>query len=254
MSERWLRWYDGTVRDGKFRIVADMTDISVCTVIAIWASTLEDAATSAPRGVTSRDADHHAMYLGITAAEVERVWSALERVGAVRSVPFQTVPRNGGNGDERSTQIEVLNWCKRQFETDTKDPTAMYRKDRWKQAHSMNGTERNAQERNGTVRNTIDIDRVIYSQEEKKEEFDKDFLEFYLAYPKKKAKKDAAKAYRSARRETPHETIMAGLVRAGRSDPRWRDPQFIPYPASWLRDGCYEDEASASSARDMRIV
>lgn len=72
----------------------------------------------------------------------------------------------------------------------------------------------------------------------------KTFLEFFSAYPKRKSKKDAEKAYKASRRDVSHETIMEGLRRAIASDPRFRDPQFTPYPASWLRAGGYEDQTN----------
>jgi hypothetical protein len=75
----------------------------------------------------------------------------------------------------------------------------------------------------------------------KKGETEKDplFAEFYLSYPRKKSKRAAAKAYASARQLVPHDAIMAGLARAKRG---WSDPKFIPYPASWLNAGGYDDE------------
>jgi hypothetical protein len=76
----------------------------------------------------------------------------------------------------------------------------------------------------------------------KKVEIEKEFLEFYIAYPKKVAKQDAAKAYAAARRDVSHSAIMDGLALAIKSDFRFREAKFTPYPASWLRDGCYEDE------------
>lgn len=71
------------------------------------------------------------------------------------------------------------------------------------------------------------------------------FLEFYAAYPKKIGKKDAAKAYKLARREVSGETILASL---GKIRPTWGDPKYIPNPATWLRRGGFYDEPSLLSA------
>lgn len=72
------------------------------------------------------------------------------------------------------------------------------------------------------------------------------FLEFAAVYPRKKAKKDARKAYLAERRDgVSHETIMAGVARmvAALPNPLTRDDKkFIPYPATWLRAGDYDDE------------
>src|SRR5262249_32474559 len=94
--------------------------------------------------------------------------------------------------------------------------------------------------RNGRKEEQSNKETIIRAPRER--EFEEGFIEFYTGYPKKKSKRDAAKAYAAARRGgVSHETIMAGLARA---KPGWRDPQYIPYPASWLRAGGYEDESN----------
>jgi hypothetical protein len=84
-----------------------------------------------------------------------------------------------------------------------------------------------------------------------KAEFSKQFLEFFDSYPKRKSKKDAAKAYAAAIRDVSHETIMAGLARAKLG---WRDPQFIPYPASWLRAGGWDDEPTKTGGANGTLT
>src|SRR5262245_57777096 len=117
--------------------------------------------------------------------------------------------------------------------------------ERYQNPESAKGTKADAQTeaqwtRNGRKEEERKKEINICAPREKV--FDPLFLEFYTAYPKKKSRKDAAKAYAAARRDgVSHETIMAGLARA---KPSWRDPQFIPYPASWLRAGGYEDETN----------
>lgn len=85
----------------------------------------------------------------------------------------------------------------------------------------------------------IEEKRVIVRQEPD------GFSEFYLSYPKKQARKKAAKAYAAARREVSHETIMAGLDRAKRTDRRFLDFQYTPQPASWLNAGGWADETNS---------
>src|SRR5678809_815656 len=112
MTERWLRWYDGTVRDGKMVRVAKFSNVPVATVIGVWASILEDAATSDPRGRTSRCISHHAEYLDLDVDVIETIWNGLERYGTVRTV---------GTVSDENRQIEVVNWGKRQYESEAKD-------------------------------------------------------------------------------------------------------------------------------------
>jgi uncharacterized protein YdaU (DUF1376 family) len=69
------------------------------------------------------------------------------------------------------------------------------------------------------------------------------FAEFYLAYPKKVGRGDAAKAYRAARRRASHAEIMEGLDAAQTT---WMlmktTKQYTPNPAKWLRAECWADE------------
>ena len=71
----------------------------------------------------------------------------------------------------------------------------------------------------------------------------KGFLAFWAAYPRRKAKDAAAKAFERAWKRIddadPLAVILAGIERAL---PGWDDPNFIPYPASWLNAGSWEDE------------
>jgi len=71
------------------------------------------------------------------------------------------------------------------------------------------------------------------------EEFDK----WYKKYPRKVGKKDALKAFRVARREVSLETLVDSLEAASSA---WEtggvDARFIPHPATWLRQGRWDDE------------
>jgi len=77
------------------------------------------------------------------------------------------------------------------------------------------------------------------------------FSRFYSAYPKKKAKQDAIKAWRKISPENGlFETIMAAVVKQKRSDDWTRENgRFIPNPASWLNGRRWEDEVEISPLR-----
>ena len=76
------------------------------------------------------------------------------------------------------------------------------------------------------------------------------FTEWWAQYPKKVKKLDAEKAYRAAlkRGVTPQE-LLDGLQRQKAA---WKAvntlPQYIPYPASWLRAGSWEDELATETS------
>jgi hypothetical protein len=70
------------------------------------------------------------------------------------------------------------------------------------------------------------------------------FVRFWAAYPKKKSKGDAWKAWRQVEALRPDiDTLLAVLEKAKRST-QWRKDsgEFIPYPATWLRAWGWDDE------------
>ena len=65
---------------------------------------------------------------------------------------------------------------------------------------------------------------------------------FWEIYPRKKAKLDAQRAWHQTRDQRPDmETIIAAIHSQVQSGD-WNDPRFIPYPATWLRAGQWDDE------------
>lgn len=72
------------------------------------------------------------------------------------------------------------------------------------------------------------------------------FDRFWIAYPKKVAKGDALKAWKALSPDDAlTEAILAALAGA-----KWpEDRQFIPYPASWLRDRRWEDEKPVTNLK-----
>ena len=75
-----------------------------------------------------------------------------------------------------------------------------------------------------------------------------DFDRFWSAYPKKTGKDDALAVWRSGktkigRQIPPVEILLESLVRA-KTSRAWTkdDGQYIPNPATWLRQARWEDE------------
>ena len=68
-----------------------------------------------------------------------------------------------------------------------------------------------------------------------------DFAVFWKAYPKKKNKIDAKKAFTKVK--VPLQTLLDAIDRQKRSA-QWQKNggQFIPYPATWLNRGAWDDE------------
>ncbi len=78
------------------------------------------------------------------------------------------------------------------------------------------------------------------------------FNEFYARYPRRIARMDAEKAYGQIRRKgIEHAHIMAGLERYLQYLPE--QMCYIPYPASWLRAGRFDDEYETSVPAPAKV-
>jgi hypothetical protein len=71
-----------------------------------------------------------------------------------------------------------------------------------------------------------------------------DFELFWQAYPKKKAKRDAFKAWQQTEGERPSTDELLKIVRLTCKTEEWMKAggQFIPLPATYLRGWRWEDE------------
>lgn len=68
------------------------------------------------------------------------------------------------------------------------------------------------------------------------------FDRFYKVYPRKKSRASAEKAFVKLNPDEQQvEAMIAGVLRAMKSE-QWRDPQFIPHPATWLNAAGWLDE------------
>ena len=70
---------------------------------------------------------------------------------------------------------------------------------------------------------------------------DDEFSEFWSFYPRKVAKADARKAFKTALKQADVDDIIAGALRL-RDDPNLPEKKYIPYPGKWLRAEQWEDE------------
>ena len=87
------------------------------------------------------------------------------------------------------------------------------------------------------------------ASESKGKAVEKYFNEFWLEYPKKRSKQAAINAWkRLAPDKELFETIMAAL-RLQKQSAEWKRDggQFIKYPATWLNNGCWNDEMTVQS-------
>jgi len=70
------------------------------------------------------------------------------------------------------------------------------------------------------------------------------FAKFYDAYPKKRARRDAAKAWAKLNPDESLFTVIMGALEKHKALPDWKkdNGQYIPLPASWINGRRWEDE------------
>ena len=78
------------------------------------------------------------------------------------------------------------------------------------------------------------------------------FDQWWPLYPKKVKKLDAQKAYRAALKAgaTPQDLIDGLRKHIANWKAKGTAPQYIPYPATWLRAGSWEDELGTTEVND----
>jgi len=70
-------------------------------------------------------------------------------------------------------------------------------------------------------------------------DFQDQFNNFWAAFPNRKGKWDAMKAFKTAIKLASLEEMLDGITRYVANKPDW---QAYKYPASWLRSQCWSDE------------
>lgn len=70
------------------------------------------------------------------------------------------------------------------------------------------------------------------------------FAQFWLAYPKKKSKGDAERAFKKLKANKEFLQIILSALEGAKKSKDWQkeNGKYIPYPASWLNSKGWEDE------------
>ena len=81
----------------------------------------------------------------------------------------------------------------------------------------------------------------------------KEFDQFWKAYPRKNAKLDAMKAWKQTKKVRPALPIVLAAIVHQKASREWlkQDGTFIPYPATWLRAGQWDDEVNTNDEPEV---
>lgn len=106
---------------------------------------------------------------------------------------------------------------------------------------------------NQTIRSS-DHQKKTYIPDAKKTELEKSFEEFWAAYPKKTAKKNAFTAWKKIKPDDELLKIILYALERQKKSAQWQKDgrQFIPYPASWINGKRWEDEHSGEQSNDSK--
>lgn len=86
-------------------------------------------------------------------------------------------------------------------------------------------------------------------------ESEEEFTSFWAAYPKKRGKKDARRAFDKAIKHTDLDTMLAALEKQRTTSDWQRDGgQFIPYPATWLNGERWADDLTDSTTAACSVL
>ena len=85
---------------------------------------------------------------------------------------------------------------------------------------------------------------------------DDGFNDFWQAYPKKRNKADALKAWKKLKPSADLQRIMSDSIQIWSNSVDWlkEGGQYIPYPASWLNAHGWEDEPLKLDYRSEKSI
>lgn len=72
------------------------------------------------------------------------------------------------------------------------------------------------------------------------------FDEFWNAYPKKRNKPDAQRAFKKQKVDRDLLTVILSALKKHKQLRQWQDKQYIPNPATWLNGHMWEDEITSA--------
>jgi hypothetical protein len=236
----WFRWHHGSVTDPKFRLVAKKAQASVAEVVAVWAFVLETASQNPERGAFGEiDTEALDLALGMDDGTTDRILSAMHDRALI--------------ADGR-----IPAWDKRQPKRE--DSTAAERQ-RLKRQREQELALAQAAAVTGDASRAVTqchaASRAVTPEEKREEKKDQKqdqeqkhervprsagrFEDFWQAYPNKKGRKDAEKAWARKGLDAQADLILADVRRRQVHDRDWQRG-YVPHGSTYVsaegwRDG-----------------
>lgn len=213
---RWFRFYAEVVNDPKVQKLP-------CEDFRAWVNLLCLASENGGKIPPLNDV---AFSLRMSADATETVLERLSNGGLI--------DRMSGGPD--GWHYAPHSWDKRQYKSDTStDRVKRFRERSENVSETPPETEADTEQKKK--------DKTTSYPKKSVEGFD----DFWKAYPNKKAKPQALKAYAKALEKTDHATLVAA-VHAQRGWRNWIDG-YVPHPATWLNAERWTDEPDANAGQ-----
>lgn len=157
----------------------------------------------------------------------------IECIRELPGIEVETVtPAKDTKNHNAVFSVTFLNWYKYQV-----DSTGSERQRRYRGGQSVTPKEKRRKEE---------------EKEEDKNKKKTTFDIFWKAYPKKKSKGQAEKAWEKIKPSEQLLETMLSTIETAKTSKEWAkdNGEFIPYPATWLNAKGWEDEYTLSEAKD----
>lgn len=295
MSNQWLRLWHDMPTDPKWRTIARVSGQSIALVQAVYLHLLVDASRNVTRGHATVTAEDLASALDVTDDQIESVMAAMQgRVidgqaitGWDRRQPKREdagSPETGAKSaaqrkrEQRERLRGVTNvtesvTCHEESRNSVTCATGeAYEKAAVAAGKAVEATHetRTAAGLDAGVTQCHAMSRNVTTDKDKDKEESKEqkhtplppsavaggFAEFWSAYPLKKAKATAEKAWAKLKPSADLQAAILSAIAAHKLSADWqRDGgQYIPHPTTWLNQRRWEDEVThASSTRSDSV-
>lgn len=246
MSNQWLRLWHDMPTDPKWRTIARVSGQSIALVQAVYLHLLVDASRNVTRGHVTVTTEDLASALDVTDEQIAAVLSAMEG----RVIEGQVIT----GWDRRQPKREDAG----SPETGAKSAAQRKREQRQREREEA-GAGGSHDESRGVTQ--------CHAREDKDKEESKEqehtpmppsvaatgFAEFWSAYPLKKAKATAEKAWAKLKPGAELTATILSAIATQRASADWqRDGgQYIPHPTTWLNQRRWEDEVTHASSQQI---
>lgn len=246
MSNQWLRLWHDMPTDPKWRTIARVSGQSISLVQAVYLHLLVDASRNVTRGHVTVTTEDLASALDVTDEQIAAVLSAMEgRVieGQVITGWDRRQPKREDAGSPETGAKSAAQRKREQRQREREEAGAGGSHDGSRGVTQCHAREDKDKEESKEQKHTPLPTSAVATG----------FAEFWSAYPLKKAKATAEKAWAKLKPGAELTATILSAIATQRASADWqRDGgQYIPHPTTWLNQRRWEDEVTHASSQQI---